>query len=730
VTIAVTPEQEALRDSVRRWSQRHAPLGAARAALENVQPGKPEYWPALALQGLLGLHIDESYGGGGAGLTELAVVLEELGRSLVSGSVLTTMLAAEVIQRWGRPTLTKDLLPRIVAGEVAIAVGWQSAGLRLTGDGVSGWRVRGEHPAVLGANGADYVLMPASADAGEVWVLVKAGDASVTGRVPLDWTRPVSAVVVDTTVADDHVLLGDADVPRLLAVTLLAAEAAGVAGWCLETASEHARVRHQFGRPIGSFQAVKHRCADMLVAVEQARAAAWDAAVAAADPEQLRVAAAIAGAIAPQAAVTCAKDCIQLLGGIGFTWEHDAHMFLRRATATRQLLGRTDAWRTRVAEHAIAGRLRRLDISVGDDGTARAEVRELLGQARELEAAGQRRFLADHGFLAPHWPAPWGRDAGPQLQLVIGEEVRAAGIRVPPLVMGDWVLPTLIAHGTDEQRERFMRPTLHGDITWCQMFSEPGAGSDLAGLSTRAERVPGGWALTGQKVWTSIAQWSDWAICLARSNPDAPKHAGITYFLVDMSTPGIDIRPLRELTGHAVFNEVFLDQVFVPDDCVVGQIDGGWAYARTTLDSERVAISGGITVGDNMQAVVDLASGQAGGPDGALLAEIGRHVANETALAVLGARSTIRALEGLQSGPTSSVRKLVSAHHKQDVAELGLELLGSDGATMDDGAASFWAYQFLLMRSFTIFGGTSEIQRNVIGERILGLPRDESGTTG
>ena len=204
----------------------------------------------------------------------------------------------------------------------------------------------------------------------------------------------------------------------------------------------------------------------------------------------------------------------------------------------------------------------------------------------------------------PHWPAPWGRGASPLEQLVIDEELAAAGVPRPHLAVGAWALPTLIAHGTAEQQERWVRPTLLGQLNWCQLFSEPGAGSDLAALSTRAERVEGGWVLNGQKVWTSLAQTADFGICLARTDPDAPKHAGITYFIVDMHAEGIDIRPLRELTGAAMFNEVFFNDVFVPDDAVVGAPGDGWRIGRTTLANERVSMSSGASFGNGVESLI------------------------------------------------------------------------------------------------------------------------------
>ena len=257
-------------------------------------------------------------------------------------------------------------------------------------------------------------------------------------------------------------------------------------------------------------------------------------------------------------------------------------------------------------------------------------------------------MIADTGYLVPNWPEPWGLEADAIHQLVIDEEFREAHIRRRHLQVGAWVLPTLVAHGTAAQQERFIPPTLRGEILWCQMFSEPGAGSDLASLSTRAEKVDGGWSLTGQKVWTTMAHIADWGICLARTNPDAPKHLGISCFLVDMTSTGLDIRPLRELTGAEMFNEVFLDGVFVPDDLVVGEIDTGWEAARTTLANERVSMGSGSSFGPGVEGLLGHA---ADGASPVVVDHVGRLLAESHALAALGWRSTLRALSGAEPGP-------------------------------------------------------------------------------
>ncbi|MGH3351274.1 MAG: acyl-CoA dehydrogenase family protein, partial [Nocardioides sp.] len=305
----------------------------------------------------------------------------------------------------------------------------------------------------------------------------------------------------------------------------------------------------------------------------------------------------------------------------------------------------------------------------------------------------------------------------PVEQLVIDEELTAAGVELPDIKIAGWAVPTILEHGTDAQRERFVDASLRGEIIWCQLFSEPGAGSDLASLATRAERVDGGWRLTGQKVWTSLATDADWAICLARTNPDAPKHKGITYFLVDMRSEGIDVRPLRELTGDALFNEVFLDGVLVPDELVVGKVDGGWRLARTTLANERVAMAS-TNLGGSVERAVSLVEGR-GEAD---LARVGHAVALSTVCSLLGVRSILKALAGHGPGAGSSVAKLLTVRNRQDASELVVDLLGPLALT-DDPQVRLDLHQSQLTRCLSIAGGTTQVLRNVAAEHLLGLPR-------
>ncbi|MDQ1520198.1 MAG: hypothetical protein QOI55_1271 [Actinomycetota bacterium] len=724
--IGITEDHEALRLVVRRFVDTQCAPAVPRAVLDAPLEVRPVFWAALAEPGWLGLHIEEEYGGAGYGFVEQCVVVEELGRAAAPGPYVPSALAAAVLQAAGAPEVAKALLPGLTSGDEIGAVALTGA-LDATVDG-DGLRVSGSLEPVVGGHLADVLVVAVRTDDGTEWVAIDAADATVTELRSVDPTRRVARVEVADLRVDADRRLGAIPVEsvRAMAAVLFAAEAVGVAQWCVETAAEHAKTRVQFGRPIGQFQGVKHRSADMLARTELARAAVWDASRAVHETENGRdVSVAAAAALAFEAALRCAKDCVQTLGGIGFTWEHDAHIYLRRALTLHQLLGTPAEWRMAAAGAALGQDHRRLAVDLGEEAEdLRAQTRAFVEAVAPLDPAAQRNRMTDEGYITPGWPRPWGRDASALELLVIEEEFRAAKVRRPAIGVGAWALPTLIVYGTAEQQARWIAPTLRGELSWCQLFSEPGAGSDLASLAMRATRTEGGWLLDGQKVWTSMAQQADWGICLARTDPDAPKHEGISCFMVDMRTQGLDIRPLRELTGQAMFNEVFFDGVFVPDDCLVGAENDGWRCARTTLANERVYMGGSNTVGGGVIGVLRALDAHGLAADRHALDEVGGLVATAHALAVLGFRLTLQALAGADpSGSEAAVRKLLGVEHDQRVQEIGLSLMGPAGA-IDDGEAAAWVAPFLFNRCLTIAGGTSDIQRNVIAERLLGLPRD------
>ena len=698
----VTDEQFAARELVRDWARK-----GGTAAIREIEQGNPDAWrpvfASLAELGLFGVAVAEDRGGAGGSIEDLCAMVEEAAKALVAGPVATTALATLIVSD-----------PELLA---ALASGERFAGVALDGDvqfdaGTS--RASGTVEWVLGAADGGVLLLPADGR----WLLVDTGSDGVLIE-PLqatDFSRPLAKVVL--TSAPATVIAESARRVEELAATVLAAEAAGVTRWSLDTAVAYAKVREQFGKPIGSFQAVKHLCAEMLCRAEQAEVAAADAARAAADPDadQFSIAAALAASTGIAAAKANVKDCIQVLGGIGCTWEHDAHLYLRRAHAIGRFLGGADRWLRRITALTQTGVRRRSgDRSLGSRGAATGDRRGRRrgGRAAPGETAGG---LSEAGLQAPHWPAPYGRGASPAEQLLIDQEMASAGVVRPDLVIGWWAAPTILEHGTPVQVERFVPATLRGEFLWCQLFSEPGAGSDLASLRTKAVRGDGGWLLTGQKVWTSAAHKARWGVCLARTDPDAPKHKGITYFLLDMTTPGIEIRPLREITGDALFNEVFLDNVFVPDEMVVGTVNDGWRLARTTLANERIAMASGTALGNPMEELLKVLAEN--DLDVAQQDRLGRLIVTAQTGALLDQRIAQLAVGGQDPGAQSSVRKLIGVRYRQALAEYAMDV--SEGGGLVQNRAVF---DFLNTRCLTIAGGTEQILLTVAAERLLGLPR-------
>jgi alkylation response protein AidB-like acyl-CoA dehydrogenase len=707
VAVTITDEQFAARELVRDW----AAGSGATEAVRDIEQGEPKAWrpvfERLAGLGLFGVAVPEDCGGAGGSIEDLSAMLEEAARALVPGPVATTALATLVVSD---PVLRE-----------ALASGERTAGVALDSDAEfdeTTSRVSGTVPWVLGGVADGLLLVPA----GERWLLVDSGAADAAGTVavePLratDFSRPLARAVL--TSAPASVIDGPAGWVSDLTATVLAAEAAGITRWALDTAVAYAKVREQFGKPIGSFQAIKHLCAEMLCRTEQVAVAAGDAARAAqdGDPRQLSIAAAIAAGVAIDAAKANAKDCIQVLGGIGITWEHDAHLYLRRAYGIGQFLGGPARWLRRTAELTQDGVRRDLSIDLSDVADLRPEIADAVAEVAALAEDKRQARLAEAGLLAPHWPAPHGRGAGPAEQLLIDQEMASAGVARPDLVIGWWAAPTILEHGTQAQVERFVPGTLSGDIFWCQLFSEPGAGSDLASLRTKAVKVDGGWELTGQKVWTSSAHKAQWGVCLARTDPDAPKHKGISYFLIDMSSPGILIRPLREITGDALFNEVFLDNVFVPDEMVVGTVNDGWRLARTTLANERIAMAAGTALGNPMEQL--LAEAAKADLDVAQQDQLARLIITAQVGSLLDQRIAQLAVGGRDPGAQSSVRKLIGVRYRQALAEFRMDL--SEGSGIAEDAT---VKDFLNTRCLTIAGGTEQILLTLAAERLLGLPR-------
>ncbi|MEW2478091.1 acyl-CoA dehydrogenase [Mycobacterium sp. NPDC049093] len=702
----ITDEQFAARDLVRSWAAAAATATAVREAEHDADAWRRPF-QGLAELGIFSVAVAEEQGGAGGTVEDLCAMVDEAAAALVPGPVATTALATLVVT-------DEAVLEALVSGE-------RTAGAALSADlTLSGDKVSGTAEYVLGADAAGVLLLPA----GDRVVLVDAGAAGVSVELltATDFSLPLARVVLDAAPA--QVL----DVSRQrfedITAAVLAAEAAGLARWTLQTATEYAKVREQFGKPIGSFQAVKHMCAEMLLRSEQVSVSAADAAraVSEADDSQLSIAAAVAAAAGIDAAEANAKDCIQVLGGIGITWEHEAHLYLRRAYGISHALGGRRRWIRRVSALTQQGVRRELRIDLESVAGLRPEISAAVSEVAALPVEKRQVALAESGLLAPHWPRPYGRNASPAEQLLIDQELAAAEVERPDLVIGWWAVPTILEHGSPEQIDQFVPATLRGDLAWCQLFSEPGAGSDLAALRMKAVRAEGpngesGWKLTGQKVWTSAAQKAHWGVCLARTDADAPKHKGITYFLIDMKTPGIVIRPLREITGDELFNEVFFDDVFVSDEMVVGTVNDGWRLARTTLANERVAMAGGTALGNPMEELLRTLGAQPD-VDPADLDRLGGLILTAQVGSLLDQRIAQLAVSGQDTGAQASARKLIGVRYRQTLAEFRLELSDGGGAVRNREV-----HDFLNTRCLTIAGGTEQILLTVAGERLLGLPR-------
>jgi alkylation response protein AidB-like acyl-CoA dehydrogenase len=362
----------------------------------------------------------------------------------------------------------------------------------------------------------------------------------------------------------------------------------------------------------------------------------------------------------------------------------------------------------------------------GLEDPCRAEVRDWL--ARHPTPSG--RELAEAGLVAPHWPRPWGRDAGPIEQLVIDEELRRAGVSRPanPIGIG-WAGPTILYAGSDEQKDKHLLSTLAGEQIWCQLFSEPEAGSDLAGVRTVAVRDGDEWIVNGQKIWTSLGHFAQFGILIARTDPEAPKHSGISYFICPMNSPGITVSPIVDMTGGHTFNQVFLDDVRLPAGSLVGDVNSGWALAKVTLGNERVSLSGegalwgrGPTASDLLEAV----RRRGGCAEPLMRQRLARLHSEAEVLRLIRLRTVTAAVQGRPPGPEASVRKALSDHHGQEIMKLAKDLIGPTGMLTEDGGleGGMWHYGFLFAPALTIGGGTSEVQRNIIAERVLGLPHD------
>jgi 3-oxochol-4-en-24-oyl-CoA dehydrogenase len=741
MVLAVTAEQEDLSDAVSRFAARHAPIDKTRAAFDSIAAGElPSWWEEFTAHGFHAVHLPESAGGQGGTLSDLACVIETAAAALLPGPVLSTATASAVAALTGDPAAS--LLAELAAGATAAVILPEDSDVRAVRQ-PDGWRLSGSSTPILGLVAAQHILLAAHSADGVRWFVLHAertrsADFTIEQQQGTDLCTDVGVLTLD-----DHLVAADSELPgisteraRCIVVALTACASAGTARRCAEAATDYIRTREQFGKPVGAFQALQHKAAVLLVNAELAAAAAWDAARAGDEGiEQHRLAAASAALMAVATGPDLVLDALTMFGAIGYTWEHDTHLYWRRATALAASLGPTTRWSREAGELARTIK-RSTAVNLGDvEAEFRASVATTLDQALTLKndhpsddyrAPGlafgeQRDLLAEAGLSAPLLPPPWGVGASAVQQVIINEEFdKRPDLTKPSLGIAEWILPTILDSGTDSQRERFAWPILRGVQRWCQLFSEPGAGSDLASLKTRAVKVDGGWLINGHKIWTSMADRAQYGALLARTDPDARKHRGITYFLVDMASPGITVEPIKQASGHFDFNEVFFTDVFVPDDMLVGSPGSGWDLAVATMAVERTAIGNYVNI-DRSGPLRHVAAIEGPDQDAAVRA-LGDVEAYTTAIKAMVLRETLRLVEGQSPGPTSSIAKyaMVMLLRRASTATLGLT--GRIAMLEESDPAVIRPY--LDIPSELIGGGTPEIQLTIIASMILGLPRN------
>ena len=736
--LAITIEQEQLAEAVTSFAARHAPIDKTRACIDSIAAGElPTWWEEFTANGFHAVHLPEELGGQGGTLADTACIVEAAAAALLPGPLLSTVAASAVACLADSTALAADL----AGGTTAAVVLPEDSTVRAVPDG-AGWRLTGSIGSTLGLLAAQRLLLATHSEDGAVqWFALDISAAgpglTVDQQRGTDLSTDVGVLTVDDYPVPAEQLVSGIDVERArcVVVALTACASAGTVRKGVETAVNYIRTREQFGKPVGSFQALQHKAAILLVNAELASASAWDA-VRAIDEsiEQHRLAAASAALMAVCAGPDLMLDALLMFGAIGYTWEHDTHLYWRRATSLGASLGSTPRWAREAGELSRALK-RSTAIHLGDvESEFRARIARTLDEALTLRnetptddrrAPGlaygsQRDLLAEAGLVAPHLPAPWGIAATPIQQVIITEEFdKRPDLVRPSLNIAEWILPTILDSGTDAQRDRFAWPMLRGTQRWCQLFSEPGAGSDLASLATRAQKVDGGWLINGHKIWTSSAHVAQFGAMLARTDPEASKHRGISYFLVDMSSPGIEISPIKQASGHFDFNEVFLTDVFVDDDMLVGEPGHGWDLAVATMAVERTAIGNYVNI-DRSEALRRMADVH--GPDhDATVQALGGIEAHTTAIKAMVLRETLRLVEGQGPGPTSSIAKyaMVLLLRRASTATLGLT--GRLAMLEDSDPPVIGPY--FDMPSELIGGGTAEIQLTIIASMILGLPR-------
>ncbi|MCY4276228.1 MAG: acyl-CoA dehydrogenase [Gammaproteobacteria bacterium] len=761
----LTEEQSILKDQARRLLSEESHFDRLRELAGSDHAYDQETWRQAAELGWQAVLVPEAFGGLGLGLTEACVLAEELGRSVAAiPYTQSAVLFTHAIVQLADAAEKERILPALAEGKAIGCIAFAEEGsAAIPGDPQVAYRggaLYGTKPSAAGSACASHSIVYAKcAESGELGLyLVALEDPAVTVKVGtyLDDNMQYADLCFDGARATALASDAESSLANILDTGALAYafEQVGGAEACLDMASAYALERKAFGQLIGGFQAIKHNLAEMYTLVQLARGAASKALLAQLAGSARRVAAFAAARFAASRAFEyCAKENIQIHGGIGITWEANCHFYYRRSKTLAMVLGGAPYWADRLV-NAVAAQGQETDELAGrvepdDLKRFRVEAREWLTRhapaysAKALEGLSEEAWVAKakewmalrakHGYAAIVMPKRYGGGGGTIIQKLIYEEEESRFETPSHLFHISQGMPLQIVcnRATDAQKEDLLPAGIRGDTIWCQLFSEPSAGTDLAAVRLTATRDGDNWILNGQKLWTSWAHVSDYGILLARTDADVPKHRGMTFFFVDLRVPGVEVRKVRRFAGKSEINEVFFNDVVVPDSYRLGEVGEGWKVALETLMIERYSVTDVSGYGPKIEAYFALAKNtlienQPAIQDGRVQYELADLYAREQGLRHIQAEAFAALAAGKEPGPEGSICKLVSANNRQRIGAVALDLLGPTGASLaaDAKSASCARFSWLEVPPFRIAGGTDETLRNTIAERILGMPGD------
>ena len=756
-----TEEQQMLADQVKRLMEEQASPDRLRELIDSGSEWDEALWAALAEMGLLGAAIPEEFGGLGMSRLDQAVISECLGSAPAPVPFHSSVvLAGEALILAGSQDQQSRYLPGIASGETIATLAYSEGGNNWSAGSFaakySDGRLNGFKDPVADAGIASVVIVVAEENGAPVLVLVDPGAAGITktrlrsfdelrAHYRLDFADAAAEKLTGANAADILGTLFDR------AAVQAAFEAVGGAERCLRMARDYAMERQIFGRPLASYQAIKHKLADIATAIELARSTALNAGWCADnDLAGLGYAASAARLTAIAAYEPAARENIQVHGGIGYTFEANCHFHYRRERTVSLSLGGREYW----ADRLLANRVNKAaaaDVSAEDtpeQAAYRAAAKAWLkANAPEFEKPKQGKWtdheevamgrawqkrLKEGGYAGILLPEKVGGRGGTFMEaLIFSEEVAEYNLPTGPyLGIGlGMALPVIAKHGTPEQIERYASATLRGEMTWCQLFSEPSAGSDLANLRTRAVRDGDDWIVNGQKVWSSWAHHADQGILITRTDPSLPKHKGLTFFVLDMKTPGIEVRPIRQISGESDFNETFFTDVRIPDSCRLGEVGEGWACAMTVLMGERLNQGGNHGDDGGIAALVRFAeetdrNGARAIDSAHVRTQLAAWLAEEEAEIHFQSRLRGMVARGENPGALAAMVKLAFASRYQKSAGFAMEMRGQSaiGYAADDSESHRIWFDYIWATALRVAGGADEVLRNQISERVLDMP--------